>query len=226
VELAEARALLERRVIELEQELDLLKLVLSLVEEELARSARAEAPARGEPAPPEAGAAEARPQEPREGGAKTVGERRGLEAFLPETRAKRKARRAESARAKTGELGRKLSEEILKSREGRELALFAVHERALVIEPLIEVPGDSPPFLKFFIERVLVGYRRADERAARYGDIDESEKLYYEVHEEEGLVRRVIVWNWREKRRLEDIKGAAKWALARVLERSESGTGP
>ncbi|MCC6051441.1 MAG: hypothetical protein LM580_12080, partial [Thermofilum sp.] len=204
-----------RRVIELEQELDLLKLILSLVDEELARYA--EVPARGETAPPpEAGAAEARPQEPREGGAGAAGERRGLETFLPETRRAKKAEK----RAKAGELGRRLSEEVLKSREGRELALFAVYERGLVIKPVIEVPGDSPPFLKFFIEKVLVGYRRADERAARYGDIDEGEKLDFEVHEEEGLVRRVIVWNWRERRRLEDIKGAVRWALSRVLERS------
>ena len=215
MELAEARAILERRVIELEQELDLLKLILSLVDEELARYA--EVPARGETAPPPE-AAEARPQEPREGGAGAAGERRGLETFLPETRRAKKAEK----RAKAGELGRRLSEEVLKSREGRELALFAVYERGLVIKPVIEVPGDSPPFLKFFIEKVLVGYRRADERAARYGDIDEGEKLDFEVHEEEGLVRRVIVWNWRERRRLEDIKGAVRWALSRVLERGEA----
>jgi hypothetical protein len=91
-----------------------------------------------------------------------------------------------------------------------------------VIEPLVEVPSDSPPFLKFLVMKVLNEYRRADERAARYGDIEPDEKLDFEVHEEKGLVRRVVVWNWKEKRRLEDIKGAAKWALARVLERGEA----
>jgi hypothetical protein len=210
VDLAEARSLLERRVIELEQELDLLKLVLSLVEEELAR---AEAPRRGEAAAPPGArkGAEARPQGER---AKAAGER---EASPPEA----KGGRAKGA-GTPSELGRRLSEEILKSREGKPLARLAVHERGLVIEPLIEVPGDSPPFLNFLVVKVLNEYRRADERAARYGDIEPGERLDYAVEEDErGLVRRVVVWNWRERRRLEDIKGAVRWALARVLERGE-----
>lgn len=223
MELAEARAILERRVVELEQELDLLKLVLSLVEEELSRAERGTevSELRGErPVPPEAGR-ESRQPEPQKR-AETAQERRGLEAFLSETRAKEKARRA-GARAKGEGLGRKLSEEVLRSREGKPLARLAVHERGLVIEPLIEVPGDSPPFLNFFVVKVLNEYRRADERAARYGDIEPEEKLDYAVEEDDkGLVRRVIVWNWRERRRLEDIKGAVRWALARVLERGEA----
>ena len=106
---------------------------------------------------------------------------------------------------------------------GAELARFTVYERGLVIEPLIEVPGDSPPFLNFFVVKVLNELRKADERAARYGDIEPEERLDYAVEEDErGLVRKVTVWNWRERRRLEDIKGAAKWALARVLERNEA----
>jgi len=216
VELAEARSLLERRLIELEQQLDLLKLVLSLVEEELARAERGTEPS-AHPAPKAEG--EGRQPGPQKDAAQA---RESLESFLPETRAKKRVKKAEGG-AKAGGLGRKLSEEVLKSRDGKPLARFAVHERGLVIEPLIEVPGDSPPFLNFLIVKVLNELRRADERAAKYGDIEPHEKLDFEVHEDErGIVRRVVVWNWRERRRLEDIKGAVRWALARVLERGEA----
>jgi len=87
---------------------------------------------------------------------------------------------------------------------------------------LIEVPAGSPPFLNFLVLKVLNEYRREDSRAARYGGIKPSEALDFAVFEEGGLVKKVVVWNWREKKRLEDIRGAVKWALSRVLERSQA----
>jgi len=201
VDLAEAKAALERRLAELEREIELLKLALNLIEE------LSGAEAGGERAEPPAAEAEGRE-------APAARERRGLETFLPERKkAEKKAKE---------DLGRKLSEEVLKSREGRELAKLAVYEKSLVVEPLVEVPSDSPPFLKFLVMKVLNGYRKADERAAKYGDIEPGEALDFAAFEEEGLVKKLIVWNWRERRRLEDIKGAIKWSLARVLERGEA----
>lgn len=209
--MAEAKAALERRLVELEREIELLKLALNLIEELSGgepRSARAEPPAA------EAGGVEARGG----GEAPAARERRGLETFLPEKAKKAKAEGVKGAE----ELGRKLSEEVLKSREGRELAKLAVYEKGLVVEPLVEVPSDSPPFLKFLVMKVLNGYRKADEKAVKYGDIKPGEALDFAAFEEEGRVKKLIVWNWREKRRLEDIKGAVRWALARVLERGEA----
>jgi hypothetical protein len=214
--LAEAKAELERRLAELEREIELLKLALNLIEEisgaEPAGAERAEPPTQ-----PEAGGV--RTSEARGGGeAPAARERRGLETFLPE-----RAKKAERKAKERGEdLGRRLSEEVLKSREGRELAKLAVYEKGLVVEPLVEVPSDSPPFLKFLVMKVLNGYRKADEKAAKYGDIEPEEALDFAAFEEEGLVKKLIVWNWRDKRRLEDIKGAVRWALARVLERGEA----
>ena len=191
VELERVRARLEQRLEELERELELFKLLLELIDGELRGSGRG-APSR---------AAMPQPTAPKSGRA---GEQAVEEQVVEER-----------------ELGRKLSEETLKSRDGRELARFAVYERGLAITPLIEVPGNSPPFLKFFVVKLLHGYRKQDERAARYRDIGEEEKLDFKVYEEEGVVQKVIVWNWRERRRLDEIRSAARWALSRVLERAE-----
>jgi len=112
--------------------------------------------------------------------------------------------------------------EVLKSKDGRELARFTVHEKGLMVEPLIEVPAGSPPFLNFLVLKVLNEYRREDSRAARYGGIKPGEALDFAIFEEGGLVKKIVVWNWREKKRLEDIKRAVKWTLNRVLERSQA----
>ena len=192
--LAEARVHLEKRLSELEREIELFKLALNLIDEalsqesftkasELRREAARAAPTRQAPQP------------------------------VPPTRGEATA---------PDELGLKLSEEVLKSKDGRQLARFTVHEKGLVVEPLIEVPAGSPPFLNFLVLKVLNEYRREDSRAARYGDIKPGEALDFAVFEEGGLVKKVVVWNWRDKRRLEDIRGAVKWALSRVLERSQA----
>ena len=194
MELAEARARLEERLAELEREVELLKLVLNLIDETLTQKKAPEARREGARAPI------------------------SQQAPAPPPKAAGKA----AARTAREELGSKLSAEVLKSKDGRELAKFTVHERGLVVEPLIEVPAGSPPFLNFLVMKVLNGYRREDSRAARYGDIKPDEALDFAVFEEGGLVKKIVVWNWREKERLEDIRGAVKWALTRVLERSEA----
>ncbi len=217
--MAEAKAELERRLAELEREIELLKLALNLIEEisgaEPAGAERAEPPTQ-----PEAGGV--RTSEAKGGGEAPAARGRGLETFLPERKKAEKKAKERKAKERGEDLGRRLSEEVLKSREGRELAKLAVYEKGLVVEPLVEVPSDSPPFLKFLVMKVLNGYRKADEKAAKYGDIEPEEALDFAAFEEEGRVKKLIVWNWREKRRLEDIKGAVKWALARVLERGEA----
>jgi hypothetical protein len=201
--LAEAKARLEKRLSELERELELLKLALSLIDEALAQKSFTKASELGrEAARATVPQRVTQPAKPMEAGA--VGKRVGIEDEL--------------------KLGVKLSEEVLKSKDGRELARLAVHEKGLVLEPLIEVPSDSPPFLNFLIVKVLNEYRKGDERAARYGDVKPSEKLDFAVFEEAGYVKRLVVWNWREKKRLEDIQRAIKWTLNRVLERSQAQT--
>ena len=52
-----------------------------------------------------------------------------------------------------------------------------MHEKGLVVKPLIEVPAGSPPFLNFLVLKVLNEYGREDSRAARYEDIKPSEAL-------------------------------------------------
>ena len=43
------------------------------------------------------------------------------------------------------------------------------------------------------------------------------ERLSYAVAEEAGLVKRIVVRNWREKERLEEIRRAAALALSKVV---------
>jgi len=176
--LAEAKSYLQRRIEELEAELELLRTLSKLVDAALSRESfvRASELPREAPAPPAA-----------EG---------------------------------PSDMGQLLSETSVTSREGRELAKVLTYERGVVVRPLIDLPVDSPPFRSFFLAKILDGYRRKDEELVKAGELAEDEAFDYEVREEGGLVREIRIRNYRDERRLREIKSALRWTLNRVLERA------
>jgi hypothetical protein len=183
--LAEAKSYIQKRIDELESEVELLKLILSVIDTALSRESFTKA------------------------------------AELPRE-APREAPQAPPAEA---DLGAQVSEAAVTSRDGRELARLVVYEKGLVIKPLMDLPVDSPPLRSFFIAKVLEGYKRKDEELIKAGEIPEDEAFDYEVAEEGGLVKEIIVRNYRERRRLDEIRSALRWTLNRVLERMGGASG-
>jgi hypothetical protein len=183
--LAEAKSYIQKRIDELESEVELLKLILSVIDTALSRESFTKA------------------------------------AELPRE-APREAPQAPPAEA---DLGAQVSEAAVTSRDGRELARLVVYEKGLVIKPLMDLPVDSPPLRSFFIAKVLEGYKRKDEELVRAGEIPEDEAFDYEVAEEGGLVKEIVVRNYRERRRLDEIRSALRWTLNRVLERMGGASG-
>jgi hypothetical protein len=120
-------------------------------------------------------------------------------------------------------LGSRVSEHAVTSRDGKELARVVVYERGLVIKPLIDLPADSPPLRSFFVAKILEGYKRKDGEMVEAGELAEEEAFDYEVVEEGGLVKEIRVVNYRERRRLDEIRSALRWTLQRVLERMGGG---
>jgi len=183
--LAEAKSYIQKRIDELESEVELLKLILSVIDTALSRESFTKA------------------------------------AELPRE-APREAPQAPLAEA---DLGAQVSEAAVTSRDGRELARLVVYEKGLVIKPLMDLPVDSPPLRSFFVAKVLEGYKRKDEELVSAGEIPEDEAFDYEVAEEGGLVKEMIVRNYRERRRLDEIRSALRWTLNRVLERMGGASG-
>ena len=107
MKLAEAKARLGKRLDELEREIELLKLALSLIDEALAQKSFTKA------------------SELRREAARAVSTQRTPQPAAPTM---------EEAAAAREELGSKLMVEVLKSKDGRELAKFTVQEKGLVVE--------------------------------------------------------------------------------------------
>lgn len=101
---------------------------------------------------------------------------------------------------------------------GEELAKLTYDDNGVVIE-FSKPISEQPPLSKFFVERVLNGFRDEDERLVNDGELDESMAFNYSIEKNsEGLVTRIVIKNYRDQRRLRRIIDAMKWTVSRLSE--------
>jgi hypothetical protein len=79
---------------------------------------------------------------------------------------------------------------------------------------------NTPPFKSFFLNRILDGMKSKDVEKSSLGQIKESESLNYEVEDNNGLITRIIINNYREKERLSEIFNTSTWVFTRMIEKS------
>ena len=86
----------------------------------------------------------------------------------------------------------------------------------LVPAPGVSLNSSTPPFRSFFLNRILDGMKGKD---ASQG-INESDALNYKVEEDNGAIKRVVISNYRDKDRLQEIFNTSAWVFTRMLEKS------
>jgi len=104
------------------------------------------------------------------------------------------------------------------------LANAEVSPTSVIIVP---VPGvalniNTPPFRSFFLNRILDGMRNKDVEKVCQGAIKEPDVLGYKVEDEGGNIRRIVIDNYRDKERLQEIFNTSAWVFTRMLEKSGS----
>ncbi|MGA2875999.1 MAG: hypothetical protein ABSE82_10745 [Nitrososphaerales archaeon] len=97
---------------------------------------------------------------------------------------------------------------------------FVTPERIVVIPSSdVKIAQTIPPFQTFFVNRILKGYESKDQELVSSGKLDQSEALSYLVEESEGNISKVIVKNYRDISRLNEILSTVNWAFTRMLEK-------
>lgn len=98
------------------------------------------------------------------------------------------------------------------------LANAEVSPNAIVIVPApgVSLNTSTPPFKSFFLNRILDGMKSKD---ANLG-LKEPEALNYRVEDDNGTIRRIVINNYREKERLQEIFNTSSWVFTRMLEKS------
>lgn len=86
----------------------------------------------------------------------------------------------------------------------------------LVPAPGVNLNANTPPFKSFFLSRILDGMKAKDTNQG----IKEPDGLNYNVEEDNGTIKRVVINNYRDKDRLQEIFNTSSWVFTRMLEKS------
>lgn len=110
----------------------------------------------------------------------------------------------------------------LKTKDNILLANAYTAPNSVTIVPVSEVRLNvgTPPFRSFFLNRILEGMKSKDNERVNSGELKASEIIDYKVEDEDGTIRKIIVNNYREKERLNEIINTATWVFARMLEKT------
>lgn len=114
----------------------------------------------------------------------------------------------------------------IKTVDGAHLGNLIVEERKLTVtfNPSLRCDSNIPPLRAFLVAKVLEPMRRKDEEAVKSGRIEEKDAFSYTVEEEGGAVKRIIIKNFGDERRLTELKNAIRWTLRRIYERVIGGS--
>ena len=111
--------------------------------------------------------------------------------------------------------------ELKRDKGGQVIAIASITEAEVAVEP---TPGtvlksSTPPFKSFLIGKILEGMKSKDEELVRSGKLPKAGALRFDVEEANGAIARLIIENYREKTRLNEILNTISWTFSRMLEK-------
>jgi hypothetical protein len=119
--------------------------------------------------------------------------------------------------------GREIPEmrELKRDKGGQVIAIASVTSKEVVVEPKqgVTLKSSTPPFKSFLMGKILQGMKTNDEKLVSSGKLNKGEELRYELREEDGTVRGLVIENYREKNRLNEILNTVAWTFSRMLEK-------
>jgi len=89
---------------------------------------------------------------------------------------------------------------------------------SIVLEDSMEINADTPPFKSFFIDRIIGEMKRKDSAEAENGKIQKDSVINYIINKNGSDIREIIIKNYRQKERVNEIINTAGWSLTRMLE--------
>jgi hypothetical protein len=111
--------------------------------------------------------------------------------------------------------------EIKRDKGGQALATAAVTPDSVSIEPRegVTLKSSTPPFKSFLIGKILQEMKSKDEGLVAAGKLAKGMELRFDVEESNGTIGRIMIENYREKARLNELLNTVAWTFSRMLEK-------
>lgn len=122
--------------------------------------------------------------------------------------------------AKTSEKAEKNSVPITSGSDGKVIAnaYITPDQVSIILEDTIGINVDTPPFKSFFIDRIIGEMKRKDSVEVETGKIQKESIIDYIINKNGSDIREIIIKNYRQKERVNEIINTAGWSLTRMLE--------
>ncbi|SRR5579885_423100 len=110
----------------------------------------------------------------------------------------------------------------MKTPDNQIIANAHVTQDELVIIPSEEVSLDIEvqPFKSFFLGRIIGNMESQDSTDVKSGKIPQNTAISCMVNKEGNRIREILIKNYRQKERLNEIINTATWSFARMVENS------
>ena len=113
---------------------------------------------------------------------------------------------------------------IKRLKDNTPVARFHVTSQQVLIIPedQIRISIETPPFRSFFLNRILQGMINKDLDKINQGQLSESELISYDIiteNENKDILKKIEIKNYRDKERINEIFNTAAWVLTRMLDK-------
>jgi hypothetical protein len=116
--------------------------------------------------------------------------------------------------------GPRETRELKRDKGGDVIATATITSDAVSIEPAgVALKSSTPPFRSFLLGKILQGMRASDEGLVKAGKLAKGQELRFDVEEADGTIEKVIIENYRDRARLNEILSTVSWTFSRMLEK-------
>ena len=111
---------------------------------------------------------------------------------------------------------------IIKNSDGSTIANVFVSDDQLsiVLDKNISLNSETPPLKTFFIDRIIGEMKNKDNQEVEKGKIGKDDVIDCVINNNGSAIREIIIKNYRQKERVDEIINTATWSLTRMLENS------
>lgn len=92
---------------------------------------------------------------------------------------------------------------------------------SIVLNDDIGLDENTPPLKSFFIDRIIADMKRKDSSDVQKGKIQPDSVIDYVINKNGSHIREIIVKNYRQKDRVNEIINTAAWSFSRMIENTK-----
>ena len=111
----------------------------------------------------------------------------------------------------------------IKSGDNMVIANAHVTPKEVVIIPSndIKLDAETHPFKSFFLGRIIGGMESKDNLDVQSGKIDPDSVINCIINKDGNTIREILIKNYRERERVNEIINTAAWSFSRMIENSK-----